>query len=143
MPNVPEEGRRGMRQQFWNTKGRRVSRRSVVRTGMVAGAAAFVAACGGSKSSDEDGAGAEFTVAPSTRAAETGQPKPGGTASVRLAANPPLDPYTTSQYNAQVLSSYVLARLLKFKSGPGPDVAAAYTTEGDLAESVEIPADGL
>ncbi|MGH2583308.1 MAG: hypothetical protein ACRDJE_00160 [Dehalococcoidia bacterium] len=37
----------------------------------------------------------------------------------------------------------MLARLFKFKSGPTPDVAAQYEMEGDLAESVEIPADGL
>jgi hypothetical protein len=108
----------------------------------VAGAAAFLAACGGS-GDGESGAGTDAAVAPSTREAETGEPKPGGTLRVRLAANPPLDPYSTSQYNSQVLSSYVLARLLKLKSGPSPEVAASYQTEGDLAETVEIPADGL
>jgi peptide/nickel transport system substrate-binding protein len=128
-----------------NRRGaRRFGRRAVLRTGAVAGAAAFIAACGGGSDDEggESGSG-QFSVAPSTRTAEAGTPRPGGTASTRLATNPPLDPHTTSQFSAQVLSSYVLARLLKFKSGPTPDVAAGFETEGDLAESVEIPADGL
>jgi peptide/nickel transport system substrate-binding protein len=131
-----------MRQER-NPWSRRLGRRSALGLGAAAGGAAFLAACGGSKDSDSGDPSAEFTVAPSTRQAEAGTPKPGGSVAVRLAANPPLDPHTTSQYNAQVLSSYALARLLKFKSGATPEIAAGYETEGDLAQSVEIPTDGL
>jgi peptide/nickel transport system substrate-binding protein len=139
----PEEGLTDMYQQqtTWRRRtGQRLGRRAVLRTGTLAGAAAFIAACGGS---GDDASGTDSAVAPSTREVETSQPKTGGTLRVRLAANPPLDPYSTSQYNSQVLSSYVLARLLKLKSGPSPEVAASYQTEGDLAETVEVPADGL
>lgn len=110
----------------------------------VGGGAAFLAACGGSKDGASDRSGAsEATIAVSTRVAETSQPKPGGTLTTRQSANSPLDPQTNTTFTAQTLASYVYARLLKYKTGIDPTTADNYEPEGDLAESVEIPSDGL
>ncbi len=75
--------------------------------------------------------------------AETAQPKPGGTISVRQSANSPLDPHLNSTFTAQTLASYVYARLLKYKTGADPAAANNYDVEGDLAESFEVPGDGM
>ncbi|MGH2587386.1 MAG: ABC transporter substrate-binding protein [Dehalococcoidia bacterium] len=132
-------------QRFW-TGGRRQLGRRRLLGGVAAGgaAAAFLAACGGDSSDSSDsGAVSEGTVAPSTRTAATGQPKMGGTLNIRQSANAPLDPHLNSTFTAQTLASYVYARLLKYKTAPDPAFADNYETEGDLAETVEIPADGL
>ncbi|MBI2760779.1 MAG: ABC transporter substrate-binding protein [Chloroflexi bacterium] len=132
----------------YRSRGRRqVGRRQLLGTALAGGtAAAFLAACGGSGSNDRGGSGSggsrEATIAPSTRVAETGQPKPGGTISVRQGANAPLDPHLNSTYTAQTLASYVYARLLKFKTGVDTLAADAYEVEGDLAEGFETPSDG-
>ena len=121
---------------------RAIRRRRLLGTALAGSAgAAFLAACGGSGGNNEGGA-QEATIAPSTRVAETGQPKPGGTISTRQAANAPLDPHTNTTFTAQTLASYVYARLLKYKTGIDPTTANDYEIEGDLAESVEMPGDG-
>src|SRR5215203_1266369 len=59
--------------------GRKVGRRTVVRTGAVAGAAAFIVACGGSSDKDSGGSSAAQTAVSGTAAAAAeGTPKPGG-----------------------------------------------------------------
>lgn len=129
-----------------HTGGLGIRRRRLLGGALAGGAgAAFLAACGGSSKDKDSGAGAvrEATIAASTRVAETAQPKPGGFINVRQSANAPLDPFTNTTFTAQTLASYTLARLLKFKTGPDPAFASNYITEGDLAESVEIPSDGL
>jgi peptide/nickel transport system substrate-binding protein len=139
----------GMQWQFRGTDqgttgARQVARRRVL-TGTLAGgvSAAFLAACGGARQSPEAPAGPQAVSIPvSTRTAEAGPPKLGGTISVRQAANAPLDPHLNSTYTAQTISSYTLARLLKYKTGLDPAYADNYETEGDLAESVELPGDG-
>jgi peptide/nickel transport system substrate-binding protein len=123
--------------------------RLVARRRLLAGAAAgglsaaFLAACGGSKGSSGGGGVQDATIAPSTRVAETSQPKPGGTINLRQSANAPLDPITNTTFTAQTLASYMYARLLKYKTGIDPTKADDYETEGDLAETVAMPGDGL
>jgi peptide/nickel transport system substrate-binding protein len=63
---------------YWQ---RRFGRRTLVRTGAVAGAAAFLAACGGGKDKKSDGQGQSIfdkTPVTSGAAAAEGTPKPGG-----------------------------------------------------------------
>ncbi len=115
-------------------------------------ATAFMLACGGGDSKDSggsssgstggSGAAREVTIAPSTRVAETAQPKPGGYLNARQSANSPLDPHLNSTFTAQTLASYIYSRLLKYKTGPDPSFANNYEIEGDLAESWETPGDG-
>jgi peptide/nickel transport system substrate-binding protein len=127
----------------WVAGGREhtVGRRQLLGGALAGGAAAaFLAACGGGKGGGE---AQEAVIPQSTRQATTAQPKPGGTISVRQSANAPLDPHLNSTFTAQTLASYVYARLLKYKTAADPAFADNYETEGDLAESVEIPADGL
>ena len=130
-----------------NRLDRRAGRRRVLGVALAGGAAAFAAACGGSK--DDKGSSAtavkqDVTAAASTRVAETAQPKPGGTISVRQSANSPLDPHVNSSFTAQTLAGYVYARLLKYKTGADPLAADAYDVEGDLAEGFETPSgDGM
>jgi peptide/nickel transport system substrate-binding protein len=128
----------------WGTRG--LGRRRLLGAGLTAGAAAFVAACGGSSnnstSSSNSGTPAGLTVATSTRVAETAQPKPGGSISLTLAANAPLDPYTNATYTTQTLASYLYSRLLKLKTGPDPSFVNNFELEPDLAESYETVGDG-
>ncbi len=120
-----------------------MARRRLLGTALAGSAgAAFLAACGGG-SDDDAGTIQDAAIAPSTRVAETGQPKPGGEINIRQATNAPLDPQTNTTFSAQTLASYVYARLLKYKTGIDPTTADNYETEGDLAESVEMPSDGL
>ncbi len=125
----------------------RMGRRRALGLLAAGGTAAFLAACGGGNQKDSGGGGTsgvtDATIAPSTRVAETAQPKPGGTISVRQSANSPLDPHLNSTFTAQTLASYVYARLLKYKTGADPAAANNYDVEGDLAESFEVPGDGM
>src|SRR5689334_2726527 len=61
---------------------RRYGRRAVVRTGIVAGGAAFLAACGGgsdNKDAPAQGSTGQQAVGGAQAAASEGAPKPGGT----------------------------------------------------------------
>src|SRR5215213_7406564 len=120
---------------------RGIARRRLLGGALAGGAgAAFLAACGGDSKDKGDGKGAaEVTIAPSTRVAETGQPKPGGVLNVRQSANAPLDPHLNSTFTAQTFASYVYVRLLKYKTGVDPAECNKYEVEGDLAESFESP----
>jgi peptide/nickel transport system substrate-binding protein len=123
---------------------RELSRRRALGVGALgAGSAAFLAACGGGSNTSPENVTRDATIPAQNRQAETGQPKPGGTLNVIQRANAPLDPHLNSTFTAQTLAGYVQARLLKFKTGPNPDVAASYEIEGDLAESVETTPDGM
>jgi peptide/nickel transport system substrate-binding protein len=65
---------------YWSRGGaRRLSRRTAVRTGLAAaGAAAFLAACGGDDNKSEGTSGAQTAVSGTAAAAQEGTPKPGG-----------------------------------------------------------------
>jgi ABC-type transport system substrate-binding protein len=121
--------------------GRRISRRGGLRLGAagVAGASAWLIACGGSD--DDDGAPAAAGTAggAATQAAQaTGQPKRGGTINYRIIGTPPLDPHTNTTFRAQTQAGFVYSRLLKFKTGADPSVAFNYEIQPDLAASHEI-----
>jgi len=124
-----------------------LERRRLLGVALAGGAgAAFLAACGGSKddsASDSRAAPAQgLAVASSTRAAETAQPKPGGTLNLRQSANAPLDPHANATFTAQTFASYTMSRLLKLKTGPDPAFANNFELEPDLAETVETVGDG-
>ncbi|MGH2599544.1 MAG: ABC transporter substrate-binding protein, partial [Dehalococcoidia bacterium] len=121
------------------------ARRRLLGTVLAGGAgAAFLAACGDDGDSDgrDGGTGQGLAVATSTRAAETAPPKPGGVVNLRQSANAPLDPHANATFAAQTFASYVLARLLKIKTGPDPSFANNFELEPDLAQAVETPGDG-
>lgn len=136
----------------FSQSGRSWQRRQVLGTGLGAGAAAFLAACGGdSKDDGSSGSGSggsgtirEATVISSTQVAGAtqGTPKPGGTLSLAATGNPPLDPYANATFLALTLTSFVSGRLLKFKTDPDPAVSSRFEIEPDLATAVETP-DGL
>ncbi len=114
--------------------------------GATGAAAAFAAACGGDSDSPDSGSGAvqEATVISSTRtAADQGQPKPGGTLSLRASGNAPLDPYANSTFLTKTLASFTYSRLLRFKTDADPAVSSRFEIEPDLAERVEVAPDGL
>ena len=132
----------------------RVGRRSVLRAGALGGGAtaAFLAACGGSDKKSDSGSGSTsnataVTGAQPTQAAalrEDGAAKPGGIVSWRdIGAPPPLDPMNNATYRAQDLAGFVYSRLLKFNTGPKPDVSYNYELVPDLAEKYEVSPDGL
>jgi peptide/nickel transport system substrate-binding protein len=99
------------------------------------GASAWLIACGGG---DDDGGQSSSTGGAATQtAASAGQPKRGGTISLRITGTPPLDPFANSTFQAQRQAGFVYSRLLKFKTGPTPDTAFNYGTVPDLAQSVE------
>jgi len=73
----------------------------------------------------------------------TGTPVQGGTLNVPASANAnTLDPHATSVNITTTQVSYVLSRLLRFKTGPDPAVAGNWEMENDLAANVESP-DGV
>jgi peptide/nickel transport system substrate-binding protein len=72
-----------------------------------------------------------------------GKPVQGGMLTVPATANAnTLDPHATSVNITTSQVSYVLSRLLRFKTGPDPSVAANWEMENDLAQSIESP-DGV
>src|SRR5215203_444654 len=124
----------------------RVGRRRLLGTAAVGSAgAAFVAACGGSKSTKDEEPVVQSTQAAGaqggTRAGET--PKGGGSAATRLAATAPLDPISNTTYTAQTAASFPYSRLLKFKTDSDPKTADNYDAVPDLASGYEATADGL
>src|SRR5688572_9780789 len=96
------------RENYWLRRG--VSRRSALYGGAMAGAAAFLAACGGGDdkpSSSGTGSGPTsggLLATATAQVATAKQPKPGGSFSFQISAPPPtLDPYTQTSF----LNSYV------------------------------------
>lgn len=123
---------------------RRFSRRTGLRTGTlaVAGAGAWLVACGGDD--DNQGSGSRTSGAGSSNqiTAPTGEPKRGGVMSYRVIGTPPLDPHTNTSFRAQVQAGHTYSRMLKFKTGIDPAVSYNYEVEPDLAASHELTDDG-
>ena len=128
------------------------SRRRLLRTGLLGAGgigAAWLAACGGGSETKET---AKATTAPPAAgggsaatavAAATAQPKRGGTFTFHEQAPlASLDPHNNANRAAQTLAAHAYSRLLKFKTGPTPDVYFNLEFVGDLAEKWEIPSDG-
>ncbi|MGE0540924.1 MAG: ABC transporter substrate-binding protein [Dehalococcoidia bacterium] len=105
------------------------------------GASAWLVACGGD---DDDGGQTSSTggAAATQAATAAGEPKRGGTISLRYSGTPPLDPFANTTFRAQTQAGFVYSRLLKFKTGPTPETAFNYETVPDLAQSVETVGDG-
>jgi peptide/nickel transport system substrate-binding protein len=124
--------------QLWErTRRGQLSRRRVLGVAGGAGAAAFMAACGGGRGS-EPGAAVEATreagvIAGSQGGSET--PRPGGSLTFHWPLTPPLDPVVNTTYTAQRLAAFTYPRLLKFKTDQNPATAQNYETVPDLAAS--------
>ncbi|MDA1003261.1 MAG: ABC transporter substrate-binding protein [Chloroflexi bacterium] len=139
-----------MTDSYWAgvARGRRVSRRAVIRGGGVAGAGLLGAALIGCGSGDDEPA-ATSTTAPSasgTTAAQptasANEPKRGGTFQTYTTVDPTsLDPYANLSFTVKGFASYVYSRLFRIDAQPGLDRAEAPITP-DLAESAES-ADGM
>lgn len=132
----------------WQWSRGRLTRR---RTLALSGAAAFLAACGGSDKVETPGDGGNQGAAattgsgaqPATAVAQTTEtPVAGGTFTWSDTGDAPLDPTNNTTYRAQVLSSFTYSRLLKFKTGPAPETALNYELLPDLAASHEAIGDG-
>ena len=122
-------------------RGRLTRRRALV----LGGAAGFLAACGGGT---KEQPAARATVAPGAQpttaaVAAEGTPKPGGTYTWADNGDVPLDPTNNPTYRAQDLAGFTYSRLLKFKTGPTPEVFFNYEVVPDLAASWELTNDGL
>jgi peptide/nickel transport system substrate-binding protein len=136
---------RGDNRQNRGAGGARLTRRRALA---LTGTAAFLAACGGGGSSDtasEQGApSADISATPTNVANEdTGTPKVGGTFTWSDPGDTPIDPTNNPSYRAQTISAYTYSRLLKFKTGPTPDVSFNYEVMPDLAASYELTEDGM
>ncbi|MGE0542474.1 MAG: ABC transporter substrate-binding protein [Dehalococcoidia bacterium] len=128
-------------------RGNGASRIQLTRRRVLAlsGTAAFLAACGGGDDSDEGGTGQAAgtgTQPANTAAADEGTPKVGGTFTWSDPGDTPIDPTNNPSYRAQVISGYTYSRLLKFKTGPTPEVSFNYEVTPDLAASHELLGDG-
>ncbi len=129
----------------------RRGRRAVLRAGALGMAglgAGWLAACGGSGDQSESRAGAAQGTAatggqPAAAATvDTSPPKLGGTITWGMVGSGPLDPHNNPTFRAHYLAGFTNSRLLKFKSGPTPDITANYEVLPDLAASYELPSDG-
>jgi peptide/nickel transport system substrate-binding protein len=133
-----------------STRGRRLSRRGAL---VVGGAAAFVAACGGSDSKDADSSGATGTAqsGPGQAGAATAQPKRGGNvnfAYANVAQN--LDMHKLISPTLTQMASLVTNRLLRHKTDPsvqpneyvlGPDIASAWEQVDQVTYSFKLRPD--
>ncbi|MGH2588401.1 MAG: ABC transporter substrate-binding protein [Dehalococcoidia bacterium] len=116
------------------------------RTLALTGAAAFLAACGGGDDSGEETGGQAVgsgTQPANTATQDEGTPKVGGTFTWSDSGDTPIDPTNNPSYRAQTISGYTYSRLLKFRTGPTPDVAFNYEVLPDLAASHELVNDGM
>jgi len=129
---------------YWVRKATgRIGRRGALALG---GAAAFVAACGGGDSKKEEQAAQSTATGAqpqSTAVASEGTPKPGGTFTWSDIGDTPIDPTNNPTYRAQTISGFTYGRLLKFRTGPTPDVSFSYEVVPELAASHEFSSDGL
>jgi peptide/nickel transport system substrate-binding protein len=112
-----------------------VSRRSALRWAGAAACLPLLACSGGPPAPD--------TNSVSQAPIDAGEPRYGGTLSLRFFNNPPLDPIANVTFLAQWLAGYVYSRLLKFRVGPDPAYASDYLVEEDLAQGYEMSPDGL
>ena len=128
---------------------RGIARTQLTRRRMVAlsGTAAFLAACGGGGSKDNDespGANVNQGAQPTTAAISgEGTPKIGGTFTWEDTGDTPLDPTNNPTYRAQTLAGFTYGRLVKFRTGPKPEVSFSYEAIPDLASSWEFANGGL
>ncbi len=137
---------------YWQS---RLSRRSAMRAGVLAGVGGLgLAVVGCSSSTNNTGSSsnasatkaAASAAAPSTAgtaaaaaATQAVTPKPGGTISFWSVGDTTLDPFKAATFRAQILSGYYYGRLLKLKSGPKLSDYYQYDSEPDVAQSVESP----
>lgn len=124
---------------YWQ---RRIGRRGVLVAG---GAAAFLAACGGSggdkAKTDTEAVKTLATAGPSTDD-ESPQAVVGGTWRYRTSTDyPTLDPFKTASFASQYHGAYVYSRLSRFKTGAGID-PGLFEIADDAATGFET-ADGL
>ncbi len=135
------------RSNYWLR--RKLSRRTALRGGALAGVgAASIAIVGCGDDDDDDdggdsnGGGLLPTAAASPTAAK--QPKPGGSFSFQMPAIPPsLDPYTQTSFQNAYVNGLSYSKLLRFKAGT-PEVAPADNSmEPDLAQSLPEQKDEL
>jgi len=112
----------------------------------VAGAAAFLAACGGSSNNGDSGGeqAPAGTVNPqAAQSIQQGTAKPGGVFTARYTGNPAgLDPHTNTSFRVQEQAAFPYSRMLKFKVDADPKIAYNFDVEPDLAASFEQPGDG-
>lgn len=132
---------------YWlGRRGSRFSRRRALALGG-ATTAAFLAACGGGDDEEGGSQAAQSTATgaqPQTTAiASEGTPKPGGTFTWSDVGDTPIDPTNNPTYRAQTISGYTYSRLLKFRTGPTPDISFSYEVVPELAASHEFSGDGL
>ena len=131
---------------YWNRvlTGRTSRRRALAATGAFTVSAAFLAACGGGDDDTEpaaSGSGDSERVYTNTDA--EGPVKRGGVWQQSGTEPANLDSFAqASAIVPQNVGSYVLGRLLKYKSEPGLD-PNLFTLVGDLSTSHEVSGDGL
>jgi peptide/nickel transport system substrate-binding protein len=109
--------------------GKTVSRRHALGLGAgITGAAAFALACGGgSKDAAKEEVQPQASASAGQAGAQQSGPKQGGTARIRFTGTPPLDPFANATFRAQTMAGYTYSRLLKFRTGEDPGVAANCT----------------
>lgn len=121
-------------------KRRITRRRAILGTVGVAGAAAFLAACGGDGDDDAAPSGAAPPSGTSPAQAQgQGTPQPGGVLRYHIPKDPGnLDPHLATDSSTTAFSNLVYSGLLKFKTGVDVDTLST-EVEGDLAQSWETP----
>jgi peptide/nickel transport system substrate-binding protein len=124
---------------YWTSLAqRRLSRRRMLVAGSAAGAgfaALALAACGSTPTTKSSGS----APAPSaSSAAAGGTPKPGGTLTVFLPSNYPLDPQKVSA-SAQRVPGPAMSRVFMFKTSTDPTTINDHATVPDLGLSAESP----
>jgi peptide/nickel transport system substrate-binding protein len=117
---------------YWHRRAGRTSRRrllTVAVSGAAGVAASGLAGCSVRHSS---------TPTATTPAGAQDAPRPGGTLSVYVPFNAPLDPQKTSA-SPQIVVAGVYSRPFRFKTGLDPKVFPDHNIEPDLALSAESP----
>lgn len=121
---------------------RPLTRRRALGLGVsITGASAFALACGRGGSQETKDARPSATSAAAQRAAED-TPKQGGSARARITGTPPLDPIANTSFRAQQMAGHTYSRLVKFRTGADPAVAANFEVVPDLAAAWEVAGDG-